>query len=448
MKRPHLLYISFAFPPSTASSVYRCTAVANAFVQDGWDVTVLTVDPQVWSQISGVDEKLAESVDQAIRIIAVDDGGAEEPAKGDLRRYSRFRIEAPYLWKEVLRRRSRRNFPEDFHGLWLKPASEAARSIHAENPVDLVMASASPYVAFGVARALEGVPFVMDYRDAWAFNTFSEASKYDPESKQGRFESGYLRDAAQVWFVNSRIRDEYARRYPFAADKMRVVENGFDPQPGHKRTPVRRRDHPRFGYLGTLLYEHMPTLELLKAWHLAFPNGGTWTAEAIFMGKMSSSGAVSPEMLRAFEEVAADGLRHLGPISKRDVSQFYQTLDALILLLPSGKYVTGGKTSEYLATGLPIVSVHDGDIAATDLLREYPLWFPAKDLTPEGIAEALRDCARALQNPDEKRWEAAWTYGQKFLRSTILEPVIAELREITGYGAAGPQAAIEERTPV
>ena len=193
----------------------------------------------------------------------------------------------------------------------------------------------------------------------------------------------------------------------------------------------------------------MPTLELLKAWQLAFPGGGTSSGEAIFRGKMSSSGAVSPEMLKAFEEVGPDGLRHSGPISKREVSQFYQTLDALILLLPSGKYVTGGKTSEYLATGLPIVSVHDSRSAATELLRDYPLWFPAKDLTPEGIAEALRNCARALQDPDEKRWEAAWAYGQQFLRSTILKPVIAELRGIAGSGTASPQPALEaleERT--
>lgn len=446
MKRPHLLYIAFAFPPSTASSVYRCTAVANAFAADGWDVTVLTVDPQVWSEISGVDDKLAESVDPGIRVVAVDDGGAEEPAKGDLRRYSRFRIEAPYLWKEVQRRRSRRNFPEDFHGAWLKPASEAARDIHREKPVDLVMASASPYVAFGVARALEDVPYVMDYRDAWAFNTFSEASKYAPDSRRGRFEADFLRNAAQVWFVNDPIKNEYARRYPFAADKMRVVENGFDPQPGHGKRPVHRREKPRFGYLGTLLYERMPTLELLKGWHLAFGHGGIPTAEAVFKGKMSPSGAVSPEMLRAFAEVAPDGLRHEGPISKREVSLFYQTLDALILLLPSGKYVTGGKTSEYLATGLPIVSVHDLDIAATDLLRDYPLWFPARELSPQGIADALLECAAALRDPVPERWDAAWAYGQQFLRSTVLEPVIAELRGIAGHSAAPRMPAAEERT--
>lgn len=435
MTKPHLLYIAFAFPPSTASSVYRCTAVANAFAKDGWDVTVITVDPQVWSQISGVDEKLAASIDPGIRVVAVDDGGAEEPAKGDLRRYSRFRIEAPYLWKEARRRLSRRSFPEDFHGSWLEPAAAASRQVHADKPVDLVMASASPYVAFGVARALDGVPYVMDYRDAWAFNTISGAEDFSPDSSLGRLEARYLAEAAQIWFVNSQIRDEYARRYPESADNMRVVANGFDPQPGHAKPTVGGTDHPRFGYLGTLQYVNMPLQEFLDGWSSAFEPGES-SADAVFRGKLSASGAAGAEILQIFGAARQNGLRYDGPISKRDVAGFYGSLDALILLLSTGQYVTGGKTTEYLATGLPIVSVHDMENAATDLLRDYPLWFPAKELTPEGIANALRECAEALKDPDVERWDAAWAYGQQFLRSTILEPVISELRGIAGLPAA------------
>ncbi|WP_346959683.1 glycosyltransferase [uncultured Arthrobacter sp.] len=447
MSKPHLLYIAFAFPPSTASSVYRCTAVANAFAEDGWDVTVLTLDRNIWSEISGVDQKLADSVDPRIRVVQVDDGGSEEPARGDLRRFSRLRIEAPYLWKEVARRRGRKDFPEDFHGAWLAPASAAARSIHAEKPVDLVMASAGPYVSFGVARCLEGVPYIMDYRDAWAFNTFSEASKYTPDSKQGRFEAEYLCNAAQVWFVNGPIRDEYARRYPDAADKMRVVENGFDPQPGHGQPPPRQTTTPTFGYLGTLLYERMPTQEFLDGWRQASTGeGSSGKLHAVFRGKMSSSGAASAEVLRAFADVEAFGLRHLGPISKRDVAKFYNRLDALVLLLPSGKYVTGGKTAEYLATGLPIVSVHDLGIAATYQLKDYPLWFPAKDLTPESIAAALQACADALAHPDSAAWQAAWEYGQQFARSAILAPVISDLRRLVGHPLQQPVAEVQ-RSP-
>lgn len=433
MTKPHLLYITFSFPPSTASSVYRCTAVANNFIRSGWDVTVITLDADIWSQISGTDQKLVESIDPRIRIVHVSDAGTEEPARRDLRRYSRLRIEAPYLWRELLRRRLSRDFPENFHAAWLKPASEAARAVHAEHSVDLVMASANPYVSFGVARALEGVPYVMDYRDAWAFNTITGEQDFGPDSEKGRLETTYLDDAAQVWFVNEPIRAEYAKRYPLAEQKMRVVENGFDPQPGHAQPVVKATEHPRFGYLGTLQYVNMPLEPFLEGWELAFGRPDGPSAEAIFRGKLSSSGSAPAEVLAAFSAAADNGLHYEGPISKRDVAGFYGEMDALILLLSTGKYVTGGKTMEYLAAGRPIVSVHDLGNAATELVRDYPLWFPAKDLTPQGIAQALLDCAAAIANPDDARWQAAWDYGQQFERSRILEPVIAELREIAGF---------------
>ncbi|SEB87847.1 glycosyltransferase [Arthrobacter woluwensis] len=436
MRKPHLLYISFAFPPSTASSVYRCTAVANAFAADGWDVTVLTLDPGTWSEISGIDEKLAASVDPRITVVPVSDGGAEEPARGNLRGYSRLRIEAPYLWKEALRRKSRKEFPEDFHGAWLGPAGEAARRVHRDKPVDLVMASASPYVSFAVARVLPGVPYVMDYRDAWAFNTISGAEDFGPASDRGRLEASYLRDAEQIWFVNDQIRDEYARRYPESEARMRVVANGFDPQPGHAKPQARATAEPRFGYLGTLQYVNMPLQEFLDGWSSAVGQG--MAGEAVFRGKLSASGAAGAEILDIFGSGRYPGLRYDGPISKREVAGFYQEMDALLLLLSTGRYVTGGKTAEYLATGRPIVSVHDLGNAATDLLRDYPLWFPAKDLSADAIAEALRDCAREVASPDAARWDAAWEYGQQFLRSTILEPVIAELRSTAGVPAVAP----------
>ncbi|NVM95571.1 glycosyltransferase [Arthrobacter wenxiniae] len=424
--------------------MYRCTAVANAFAKDGWDVTVITLDPSVWSEISGTDHGLVESIDPRITVVPVDDCGAEEPARRDLRRFSRLRIEAPYLWKELYRRKTRKGFPEDFHAAWLDPASKAARQVHADHAVDLVMASASPYVSFGVARSLADVPFVLDYRDAWAFNTISGAEDFSPESNMGRMEADYLDRAAQMWFVNEQIRGEYAHRYPKAAGKMRVVANGFDPQPGHARRTVQATDRPSFGYLGTLQYVNMPLQPFLAGWDTAFGTESPTKADGVFRGKLSPSGAAPAEVLAAFASAAGNGLRYDGPISKRDVAGFYGTLDALILLLSTGKYVTGGKTAEYLATGLPIVSVHDLGNAATDLLRDYPLWFPAKDLSPAAIADALRECAAALREPDEARWMAAWEYGQQFDRSAILTPVIAELRQIAGRSEAELSAGTGE----
>lgn len=439
MKKPHLLYIAFAFPPSSASSVYRCTAVANEFATSGWDVTVLTVDSSIWAELTGMDTQLLDAVDSRIKVVQTPDGGSEEPGRRDIRRYSRLRIQAPYLWKELFRRRSRKGFPEDFHALWHKPASRAAREIHRNHPVDLVMASASPYISFKVAGELPGVPYVLDYRDAWAFNTFTGAEIFSTESERGLLEHGYLEGALQSWFVNDPIHDEYARRYPDVSAGMRVVPNGFDPQPGHARSEPAATTEPRFGYLGTLQYTAVPLTEFLNGWDLAFGNEQSQHAHAIFKGKLSPTGLVPGQVLEIFNSGGHRGLAYEGPISKREVSSFYQSVDALLLILPPGKYVTGGKTAEYLATGLPIVSIHASDSAASTILRDYPLWFEAKDLSAQSIAAALRQCAAELADPDPQRWADAWEYGQSFERSTTLRPAIEELRAlVAGEPAMGP----------
>lgn len=429
MSRPHLLYIAFSFPPSTASSVYRCTAVANSFVDEGWDVTVLTIDEHIWAEVTGTDRQLLEAVDPRIKVVHVSDGGSEEPNRRDLRRYSRLRIEAPYLWKELFRRRTRKGFPEDFHAAWFAPASRALHEIHKLHAIDLVMASASPYVSFKVARELVGVPYVLDYRDAWSFSTFTGEEIFAIDSVQGKLEQQYLDGALQTWFVNDPIRDEYASRYPTARDEMRVVPNGFDPQPGHSRPLLRQTLEPRIGYLGTLQYTAVPLTEFLAGWDAAFGHHRTQMAHAIFRGKLSPTGLVPAEVLEIFSSGAHRGVAYEGPISKRDVATFYHSMDALLLILPPGKFVTGGKTAEYIATGLPIVSVHATDSAASTMLKDYPLWFEATDLTPASISAALLACAEELANPDPQRWKDAWEFGQKFERSITLRPAIVELRQ-------------------
>lgn len=447
MTRPHLLYIAFAFPPSSASSVYRCTAVANGFVEAGWDVTVLTVEGHIWAEVTGADNRLLAAVDPRIKVVHVADGGSEEPNRRDLRRYSRLRIEAPYLWKELFRRRSRKSFPEDFHALWFKPASKAVKEIHRRQPVDLVMASAAPYVSYKIARELVDVPYVLDYRDAWSFSTFTGAEIFDTASERGSIEHAFLKDAMQTWFVNDPIHDEYARRYPDTSEKMRVVPNGFDPQPGHRRPAVKATQEPRIGYLGTLQYTAVPLDEFLAGWDSAFGSADMPKAHAVFRGKLSPTGLVPPDVLEIFNSGMHRGLAYEGPISKRDVASFYQSVDALLLILPPGKFVTGGKTAEYIATGLPIVSVHAADSAASTILRDYPLWFEAKDLTPEAIAAALQACAKELAAPDPQRWAAAWAFGQQFERSATLRPAIAELRSALDLGADRTPQSTEGSKP-
>ena len=49
--RPRLLYVAWGFPPCRGSGVYRALATANAFAAGGWDVTVLTVEREVFGPV-------------------------------------------------------------------------------------------------------------------------------------------------------------------------------------------------------------------------------------------------------------------------------------------------------------------------------------------------------------------------------------------------------------
>ncbi|MCR2313116.1 hypothetical protein NSU26_24370, partial [Salmonella enterica] len=67
-----------------------------------------------------------------------------------------------------------------------------------------------------------GVPAVMDHRDAWAVDIYSGRRVIEPRSRAGRWERTLIEDAAEVWFVNTPIRDWYAEQYPEFSDRFLV----------------------------------------------------------------------------------------------------------------------------------------------------------------------------------------------------------------------------------
>ena len=122
-----------------------------------------------------------------------------------------------------------------------------------------------------------------------------------------------------------------------------------------------------------------------------------------------------------------DGVILRGPVSKTAVADVYAQVDVLLLILGTGRYVTSGKVYEYLASALPIVSVHDPGNAASDVLRGYPLWFPAADLSPEAVARALLDAAQAARTADRATREACAAFARPLSREAQLRPRVRAL---------------------
>lgn len=435
---PRVLYLAFYFPPSRASGVYRARATANHLAADGWDVTVFAAPMRFLHEVVGsVDEKLAETVDPRIRV--------ERPWQSqftwntDIRHYSPLRRQLPSL-ALALYNGGRKVFPEHYNS-WGMAAVAKALKLHARKKFDVVVATGNPFAAFAAAwtiHKLTGLPYVVDYRDSWTLDLFSEEPAFPPESRVWGWERRVLRDASAVVFVNDALRRWHAERYPDAANKIMVVPNGWDSDVLEDHPPTGPRGHRplRFNYVGTITAVQ-PVAELVEAFRLARSNSDLADAELNLYGHLGffKGGHTHLTNLLAIDEDnrvggVDTGMHYRGPVSKTEIAHTYADCDVLVFMAGGAKYVTSGKIFEYMATGKPIVSVHAPGIAAADVLSGYPLWFNADSLNPEDIAQSMIAAGKVAAGLTPEMRAAAQRYAAQFTRDRVLVPFEQKLRSL------------------
>jgi glycosyltransferase involved in cell wall biosynthesis len=445
-RQPRVLYLSFFFPPSRASGVYRLRATANYLVNNGWDVTAYAAPLSFLNNVLGsVDESLATTVDPRIHV--------ERPSlrvfpwERDLRQFSRFRAHFPTVARKAYRWGQENIFPEPYRS-WGSSALAHALRAHSRRRFDVVLATGNPYSAFAAAymfNRLTGVPYVLDYRDSWTLDVFADAPAYPPAHPSWAWEKRAIGRAGGIAFVNEALRDWHARQYPASADRMMVVPNGWDADvldPAGGSTPASHRGPLRFSYLGTVT-NSQPVEEMATAFRMARKNPDLSDAQLNVYGHLGffrhSAGSVLQRL--GLEPTpgwgpsdplsdAESGIHLRGPVSKTQVAKVYDDSDVLVFLAGGSKYVTSGKIFEYMATGRPIVSVHAPGIAAREILRTYPLWFTADSLDPAEIADTMVAAGHAARSMTPQQRAAAQAAAQAFNREAVLQPLEQRLREL------------------
>jgi len=440
---PRILYLAFFFPPSRSSGVYRARATADLLARRGWDVTVCTAPRRFFTEyIGSVDPSLEAGVDPAIRV--------ERPSMGyfrwerDIRRYGRFRANLPVVANAGYNWLQRHFFPEHYAS-WIPRVLARALRMHARRRFDLVLATGNPFASFAAAywfRRLTGVPYALDYRDAWTFNQFTEELKYPPGHPAWAWERRTVERAALTVFVNEGLRAWHAERYPAAAARMAVATNGWEPELlGRAAYEGSAAGRPlRFGYVGTVT-EQMPLAELFEGWRIARKDPGLADATLELYGHLGFFRGSADPLLDRIPLGEDVGVAWRGPVEKARVAEVYRALDVLVFCVPGARFVTSGKVFEYMAAGRPIVSVHAPDIAAADVLAGHPLWFGIDRLDAHAVAGAMAAAAKAARELTEADFGAALTHAQRYTREATLDPLERRLREIAGRPAEVDSAA-------
>lgn len=443
--RPHVIYLAIGFPPAAKSSAYRLRETANQFCAHGWDVTVVTISNESWEREFGLDHTLSAGVDPRIRIVTLP--LVREDLETDIRQFSEQRAKDPQHWLAELRKRQQQSFPEPVFGGWREALEDGLLRVHRQRPADLLMTTCMPYVNLAATWRLHRehrVPYVVDFRDGWSIDVVAGTEAFGPNSPAGEWESKVLGQAQAIWCVNDPIAQFYRDRYPQLADRVRVARNGFDadsvPTQFHRPDPEAGLT---FGYLGSVNFPPAVLDAVLTGWRLARNEDPVLARSRFEVRGHIGAGALrgfNPhvELLKAAEP---DGVEFGGPVAKGDVAATYARWDALILMLVGGAFVTSGKVYEFMASGLPIASVHEVDHDATSVLDGYPLWGGAVGLNPRSLAGSLVATAKMAVTATPDQRAAARAHADRFARPALLAPAVHEITEkirpaaLAGVGA-------------
>jgi glycosyltransferase involved in cell wall biosynthesis len=425
----HVILVAYGFPPAAKSGTPRLRAMANAFASQGWDVTTVSLADGAWHREMGLDYSGLEGLHPGIERIGL--AIAREDMDPDLRAWSRERAIDPDGWRAAHRAASRELFPEEPFGAWLHDLEAGVAAVHARKPADLLVVSPMPYVTLAVAQHIHerfGVPYIVDYRDGWCFTPITGEAAFTVGSPEDIIERSVLAAASEAWFVNDAILEYYAERYPESAEKFRVVRNGYDEgqglalaRTGPSRPPL------TFGYLGNVTSTVDELRDILDAWRIARRDEPLLVGARLeFRGHLGAGFAAGAnaqaDLIASRHE---DGVDYLGPVPRADLGEVYGAWDGLLLAVRGGRYVTGAKVYEYMATGLPIISAHTPDHDASRVLDGYPLWARVPDVTPADMAVAFAEAARLATADDEGAHQRARQHGEQFERGRLLEPALA-----------------------
>lgn len=445
--RPHIGLVAFYFPPSRASGVYRMLALANYLVEHGWDVTVFTVTPDFFEHITrSADPSLLEAIDPRVHVERI-----PLPMKHleqELRRFGSFRGNYPELHRRLTQRLIRTLWCDQY-GSWVPGVVRRMVEVHRRHRLDLTLATGNPYSCYQAVwtfKKVARVPYVLDSRDSWTLNLFTDDYAFPPGHAAFTWEKRTFDDAELISFVNTPLLEWHQREYPQDADKMIVVANGYDTdstpelsEPGevaagagtHEDADASEHAAPtvHLGYVGTLT-ANQPHAIVWEGWRRAKDAGRLPHAVVDLYGHLGFFGvSAAVRNTLPLDDPAQEVTWH-GAVGKADIAQAYASLDVLVMIVADSPYVTSGKVFEYMSTGKPVLGLYQQDCAVADVLDDYPLLVRTASLDPDDVADAFVAATQLASTVTPQQREAARAYATRFERSRQLQALETRLRHI------------------
>jgi glycosyltransferase involved in cell wall biosynthesis len=410
-----VLMIAYHFPPLAGSSgIQRTLRFVQHLPSFGWQPAVLTASPHAYDRTSG-DMLRDVPPSTVVRRAFALDTARHLAFKG---RYlgAMARPDRWVSWR----------FDAVRQGLKLIAALKP-RVIWSTYPI------ATAHLIGAELHRRSGLPWIADFRDPMAQPGYPS----DPRTWQqfGAIERHATEHAALSVFTTRGAARVYRERYPAAAERIVVIENGYDEESfalAEASTPAPKPIHPG---VVTLLHsgivypkERDPTQlfgalrQLSDAGHIRTDNF-----------RIRFRAAVHDESLRNLARAnGVEGfIETLPPVSYEDALQEMRCADALLVIQASDcNEQIPGKLYEYLRARRPILCLSDSRGDTVALLRSAGVNSVAAIDAPDEIAPRIGEFIAAVREdradlPTPEAVRSASRRGRAMLLATHLDEVAA-----------------------
>ncbi len=405
--------IAFHFPPLAGSSgIQRTLRFVQHLPAHGWQPLVLSADPRAYVQTS--DDLLPEIPPNTVvrRAFALDTARHLTMAGrhlGFMARPDRW-----VSWKFAAVRQGMRLIDK------FKPDA-----IWSTYPI------ATAHLIGAKLQRKSGLPWIADFRDPMA----QEGYPPDPKTWQRfkRIEEQAVAQARMCVFTTPSAARMYRERYPAAADRITVLENGYDEDSFAGLAPAASNAATDAGPL-VLLHSG-----------IVYPSERDPTQLFIALGRLNAAGVLTPADLRLrFRASVHDDLLHkLGAahgasefielcpaINYREALAEMLSVDGLLVLQAANcNEQIPAKIYEYLRAGRPILALTDpaGDTAG--VLREARLDAIARLDSADEIAAILPRFVASVRSGRAALPDAAATQAaSRKARSQAFVQLLDQLR--------------------
>ena len=430
-----LLYITYYWPPSGGAGVQRSIKFVNYLKKYGWNVQVLTVDPNA-ATYPVIDESLQNEVSQQVkvkrtssreplRVLSVLGGKKAVP-------YGGFTNSNKEKWYQKLLRFVRGNFfvPDARIG-WVDFAFRASAKIIRENNISKIVISSPPHssqlIGLKLKKEFPHLIWLADLRDPWTDIYYYKDLMHLPfiKKKDLHLERQVLENCDAALVVSTPIADLLrVKSDKIDPNKFTVIPNGFDRQdfPEDISPP---KDVFRITYVGTMADSYKPEVFLIALSQLIKSNPEINI-------QLRLVGSVAAGLRATIDQHSLSGrVEMIGHVSHHKAVNYMCDSSLLLLLIPATANSEGiltGKIFEYLGAGVPILGIGPVAGSAAAVLQECNAGKMFERDNPKVVSEFLEKQLLQWKNNPDLRHHADVSKYERSAQALQLSAILEKLK--------------------